>query len=219
MPFRFRRLGLFVVLAAIAGCGTARPVVTGTGVESSETRELPAFTSVELYGVGSTTVTSGAKRQLTIRADDNMLTWVKSSVADGTLRIGVGDGDYVWHTGFPRIALSGSAATSYELSGQTTLVIEDVDADSLTIKANGQCAVTIRGRVKSLHIELQGQSQCDLTGATVTSLQGSLNGQCDLSYSGEVQADVKANPDSTVRQVEAPPASESSGAGEAGASN
>jgi hypothetical protein len=176
--------------------------VTGSGVPSTEQREISKFTKVELYGVGTLTVIAGEPTKLTIEADDNMLQYVKSSIGAETLRVGVGAGTYTWNTGYPRITLQGGTAKKYDLRGPTQLVMNSADLDSLDLKLDGQCNVTLTGTINDLSIDVSGQCLIDAANATIKSIAGEMNGQSTIVCRDAADVKVKTNKDSVIKRVD-----------------
>ncbi|MCA9062375.1 MAG: DUF2807 domain-containing protein [Planctomycetaceae bacterium] len=197
------RLFAIVSCAFLSGClDSPSPNATGSGVSSSEQRTIPRVNEVELYGVGALTVDSGGEPNLTIEADDNMLQYVESSVDGETLRVGVGNGTYVWNTGYPRISLEGVNASSYELSGQTQLVLNEVELESLSLSLDGQCTVSVNGNIRTLTIDVAGQCSIDASNASIESIIGNLSGQSTLICGETTDVKVEKNKDSVIQRVE-----------------
>lgn len=198
-----RYLVVILSSAFLAGCtGSLNPNVTGSGVSASEQRTISKFTTVELYGVGTLTVNPSEHLGLRIEADDNMLQFVKSSVDAETLSVGVGAGTYTWNTGYPRIILQGGNAKKYDLRGQTQLVLNNAELDSLNIKLDGQCNVTLGGTVNHLDIEVSGQCSIDATNASIKSITGELNGQSTIVCRDAADVKVKKNKDSVITKAD-----------------
>jgi hypothetical protein len=176
--------------------------VTGSGVASSESRTISRVNAVELYGVGTLTVDSGGEPKLTIEADDNMLQYVKSSIDGETLRVGVGPGTYVWNTGYPRISMEGGSASAYELRGQTQLILTQAELESLTLSLDGQCSVSVTGKIRHLAIDVSGQSSIDASNALIDSITGNMNGQSTLLCGATADVKVETNKDSVITKIE-----------------
>ena len=192
-----------VSVVLLIGCAdSTNPNVTGSGVASSEKRTISRVSAVELYGVGTLTVDSGGEPMLTIEADDNMLQYVKSSVDGETLRVGVGAGTYVWNTGYPRISMEGGSASAYELRGQTQLVLTQAELDSLTLSLDGQCSVSLTGKISQLAIEVSGQCSINASNASIDSITGNVSGQSTLICGETTDVKVKTNKDSFIKKVE-----------------
>lgn len=201
MMHRSLQWNLLLSLTLVTGCmDSLNPTVTGSGVSRAEQREISKFTSVELFGVGTLTVNPGKAGWLKVEADDNMLQYVQSSVNGETLRIGVGSGTYTWNTGYPRFELQESTATRYELQGQTQLILNSAEMDTLKLKLDGQCSVTLNGTIDQLKIDVSGQCVIDAANASIKEISGDLNGQSTVICHAYSEVNVKKNSDSVIKK-------------------
>lgn len=198
------KFAVLLVVALSVGCGMeSSPNVKGSGIAASVTRVVEDFSQVELYGVGELRVLPGDKLELVIEADDNMLENVQSTVTQGTLRLGVGSGTYVWNTGYPRMQLETMRAKSYKLDGQTGLKLEEANMDSLNLATSGQNTIYLSGVVGELTLELNGQVSLDASNAEIGKITGSIDGQCFVKLKKGVDLQATVNADSTIETVEA----------------
>jgi hypothetical protein len=82
-----------LVITVIAATAMHRDVAAsnahlGSGVARSESRRLPAFTSLELAGSNVVAVHVGSSQSVVVHADDNLLGRLTTTVHDGRLSIG-----------------------------------------------------------------------------------------------------------------------------------
>src|SRR4051794_13197069 len=59
----------------------------GSGVAATQTRALPAFSSIDLAGSNRVTIHAGARQSVVVRGDDNLLARVTTDVRGGRLAI------------------------------------------------------------------------------------------------------------------------------------
>ena len=126
------------LLAAAAACAIALPATAarnktlkGSGKIVTETRDVGSFHAVEAGSIAHVLVGDYPAGRVTVKTDDNLLVHVQTSVAEGTLRIGLADVTvqnaeltvYVPAAGITRLDAKGIAAFSLEtpLAGITGL--------------------------------------------------------------------------------------------------
>ena len=127
-----------LLLAAAAACAIALPATAarnktlkGSGRIVTETRDVGSFHAVEAGSIAHVLVGDYPAGRVTVKTDDNLLVHVQTSVAEGTLRIGLADVTvqnaeltvYVPAAGITRLDAKGIAAFSLEtpLTGITGL--------------------------------------------------------------------------------------------------
>ena len=127
-----------LLLAAAAACAIALPATAarnktlkGSGRIVTETRDVGSFHAVEAGSIAHVLVGDYPAGRVTVKTDDNLLVHVQTSVAEGTLRIGLADATvqnaeltvYVPAAGITRLNAKGIAAFSLEtpLTGITGL--------------------------------------------------------------------------------------------------
>ena len=127
-----------LLLAAAAACAIALPATAarnktlkGSGKIVTETRDVGSFHAVEAGSIAHVLVGDYPAGRVTVKTDDNLLVHVQTSVAEGTLRIGLADVTvqnaeltvYVPAAGITRLDAKGIAAFSLEtpLAGITGL--------------------------------------------------------------------------------------------------
>lgn len=87
-----------LLLAAAAACAIALPATAarnktlkGSGKIVTETRDVGSFHAVEAGSIAHVLVGDYPAGRVTVKTDDNLLVHVQTSVAEGTLRIGLAD--------------------------------------------------------------------------------------------------------------------------------
>ena len=197
---------LMLPMAFFSGCGAFdAPTVVGSGVIKTETRTVADCSEIELYGIGELTIRIGDQPSLTVTADDNMLEYVLSEASGNRLRIGVGSGNYTW-TGFPKMELTVSSLDLIKLSGQTQAIALELDNSSLNVEADGQCTITLGGKIEHLTIDISGQSICSAAGIEGASASIAASGQCSVVLAGkigELAIDIDGQSNCDASQLEA----------------
>jgi hypothetical protein len=200
---------LFLILLAgfiTTACTISIPsanVITGSGVQASETRDVSGFSEVELAGFGDVDILFGDAESVVVETDDNLLPYVLTEVRSGTLVIRTKDNanlitDLGIHITITMISLDG-----FSLSGSGNVAIDGVQTDKLDLSIPGSGNITATGNAKTLKIKLNGSGNIlckglvaeDVT-ATISgsgnievyanqSLEASIRGSGMISYAGD----------------------------------
>jgi hypothetical protein len=172
MMYRFSVLIPLATTLLLASCSW----VGGSGVVVNETRPVSNFNRIELNGVGELTIVQGEAESLTIEAESNIVRRIKTDVQGSTLTIEFSEGllGKVIPTEPIRyqlsvkditgLALSGAGriyssrlATSeleIDVSGVGDVIIDDLQAGSLSVNLNGAGTIDLAGSVSDQDVEL-----------------------------------------------------------------
>ena len=199
----------------LAGCelqiGPA-DVVQGSGNVKTESREVQGFDRVEVAGVGSLTITQGATEALTIQAEDNLLTKLRSTVENGTLRLAPRPGTQVSPTkpirydlkvrqlraislsGAPDVTAASLNGDQLDLdeSGAGRINLTHITASALTVHISGAGAVTVSGQAAQQTVSISGAgrySAPDLASQRAT-IDISGAGNCAVRVSDHLSASI-----------------------------
>lgn len=152
----------------------ALTMVRGSGVPAAETRDLPAFTKVELSGSNTVAVRVGRPQSVTVRADDNLLSLVTTAVRAGTLRIGERAGYSA--EGPMSVTVAVPAMTAVTLSGSGTLTVRGVRGPSLTVDLPGSGTVRAVGKVGLVTATLAGSGNLELQNLVARAANARIDG-------------------------------------------
>jgi hypothetical protein len=132
----------------------------GSGKVAAQTRDVPAFSRVDLAGSNRVTVRAGETQSVVVRGDDNLLGHVTTSVRGGTLMIDpVGDS----RTKAPmRVEVGVPSLEALTLSGSGILVAENVHGRRLTVALPGSGVMHVSGSVTQLAVTLAGSGDAQL---------------------------------------------------------
>jgi hypothetical protein len=148
-----------VLVLPLAGCVTVvggGSGVTGSGVIKDEERPVAGFSAVTLVGVGKVTLKQTGREALTVRAEDNLLTYLESRVAGSTLTLKVADGVTLRPTRPIEFIIEVKALGGLSLSGSGSIEAAGLDGKKLTVSVLGAGDVTLAGRVEDLGVTLSG---------------------------------------------------------------
>jgi hypothetical protein len=154
-PPRFTVAALSLTALLAAGCGTR-----GSGVASTETREVEPFTSIEFSGALDLLVHVGAHEQkLVLSGDDNILPEIRTRVR--------GDKLVVEHEGWLRpdvpllVEVWVPALTGVEASGASDIEVEGLHGGQFELDLSGATDAELRGKVDRLDADISGAGDLD----------------------------------------------------------
>lgn len=196
-------LGLIAVSIAFAahreGPTTGTGETAGSGVGGVEVRHLEPFSKIDLAGANLVSIGVGAPQLVMVRGDDNLLTRVTTTVADGTLVV---DNRGTFQTKAPMsVAVAVPRLTEVMLSGSGTITVADVDDQTFTAELSGSGTIEATGWVDRISATLSGTgtlrlnviarhatAELDGTGTIFLhaseSLDATITGTGDIRYSG-----------------------------------
>ncbi|MFI5278118.1 MAG: head GIN domain-containing protein [Ktedonobacterales bacterium] len=145
-------LAMSVTGCGIVGLGTTK----GSGSVKAESRAVSGFTRVRLSGAGILNIAQTGTESLTISAEDNLLPVLTSDVSDGTLTLGVKQGQSISPTKPITYTLTVKQLTAFDLSGAASINAVNIKTDTLTISCSGAGAMTITGSAQSQSVTISG---------------------------------------------------------------
>ena len=192
--------------------GSAR--VTGSGKLASETRPASDFQAISVRGPVNLVVRQGAREAVELRADDNVLPLIETTVEAGsrgrTLVIGVRKGQSIRISSdivatvdvvsLKAIASSGSGDVKVEalktpslvlaLSGSADAALASLQADELSISISGSGDVKGAGSVGRLKVSVAGSGDVRLAGLRADDVTVSIAGSGDADVTAQKTLDV-----------------------------
>lgn len=154
-------LGAIGVALALRGGLRSGSVIQGSGVEATQTRAVPSFTSVNLAGGNKVSVVVGAPRSVVVNADTNLISHVTTRVVAGTLIIGE-TGSFTSHAPM-NVDVSVPSLTALNLSGDGQISITGISAPQLTVTIPGSGLLSASGTVTRLDVTLSGDGMAELS--------------------------------------------------------
>jgi len=197
-------LGLLLAAAAAgfaSGDNENSGWISGSGHLRTESRDVPAFTSIELEGSGNLTIRQGSSRAVMVETVDNVLPVVKTEVVGNVLHLGFNPGTQVsrmtrleFTVAAPRltgitVSGSGNARTtaplrsdslSLDIAGSGSITC-DADVESLQATVGGSGDITARGRADRLGITINGSGGIHARGLSSVFADVRVNGSGDAS--------------------------------------
>ena len=177
IPSPFRPVGTLVLAALLAlpaGFANAQPWsgerIIGSGVTTTETRDVSGFNSVALDVPAKLKLHQGEREGLSITGDDNIIPLVETVVENGTLKI--------------RWAGKGNYATSYKT---LEIAVDARDVDGLILSGSGQIHAE-RLKTGSLRTTIEGSGAISFDALDADSVHATIHGNGHLSAAGRADS-------------------------------
>lgn len=191
-----KKLGLTVFIFALAvglafstncssGGFTNISGVQGSGTSKTETRNISGFKKVNAGGAINIEIVVQKNFSVTVEADDNLLTNIKTETSGDTLKIY--SEDRISPKTRINVKISMPTVEGLDVSGASSGSITGVNADSLDLKASGASKIKIDGTAKQLNADASGASTIDAENLKVD--------DADVEASGASKAVVSATND------------------------
>lgn len=185
----FRRSLLLVSFALVLpACKKKDSAVRGSGVGSTKSRTVGAFTALKVTGGLDFVVSVGKNAPLEITGDDNLLAHVTSKLEGSTLLLGI---DTKLRVKQPLRVRVGTERLERFMAGPGTRgSVEGVKSDVFDLEATGGAKVTVSGSSRALKVESRGPTRLDLSGfsAQQVTVGTSDVSSVDLGYLEELDA-------------------------------
>lgn len=209
--FTSKRLMLVItaslLVIALTACDTvtSTPPIEGSGNAVTEQRPVTEFTAIHISGQGVVNITQGEPHALEVTADDNLQEILTSTVAGGTLTLGMK----------PNTSINAVTPIVYEItvpslreirvSGSANVNLDGFEGDTLSINMPGSGTVSAADlRVTDLGVEVGGSGGVVVSGSADSlrvnySGSGSFNGEdfavpdAVVDISGSANATVNAS--------------------------
>lgn len=198
-----------ILFAAAVACAIAVPAtaaryktVKGSGNIVTETRNVGAFHAVEVGSIARVLVGDYPAGEVSVKADDNILAYVKIAVDNGKLSIGMTDVSV--QNAELTVCVPASGVTQLETRGVASLSIETPLAGVTFVKAGGASKIAATNPLKGNDAEIESSSTARIA---VESLSGTVariaaGGASKICLNGELTGrDVSILSSSTSRIV------------------
>lgn len=156
-------LGAFALTACDVHPGPTQ-AIQGSGTARTETRKVQGFDRVALAGPGTLTIDQGSSEGLTITADDNVLSNLRSDVSGGTLQLGPRPNTEI-RASTIHYRLQAIRLDTISLDGAAGVEAGRLRADQFDLRADGSGSVEVVGlQVSQLKISIAGSSLVNMSG-------------------------------------------------------
>ena len=196
------RLIALTTCAAFTGCTFLLPPQTiGSGVAKSEDRSISEVTKIHLNSVGTLVLKQSDKESLTVKGDDNIVPLMRSSVANGTLTLGLADNSSVQPKTAMEYVVEVKAITSLQITGAAIAKVSALDGKTLVVNLTGACQATLQGKIDSLQLNATGASSCDAAELSCKSVTVKVTGASNVTVYAESTLDATATGACTVKYL------------------
>lgn len=179
-----------LIIFLLSSCGIC---IEGEGVEADETRELEAFSELEIDIDADVVIHIGDQPSIHISAQENLLDIIRTDARGGTLII---DADPCISSNYPIYIDITTASLSYiKLNGSADItVIDELHSDDFEMKINGSGNITTDVFTNDLKIEINGSGNVMISGSAKDA-DIVINGSGDVRAAmlQAYQADIKIN--------------------------
>ena len=163
----------------VFGSSSSTSDTEGSGVAATQTRDVPAFRSVELAGGNNIVIHVGGDRSVVVKADDNLLNRVTTKVQSGTLVIGNTSGSLTAKSPMS-VEVTVPTLTALTLAGGGNIIVDGIKAESLTVTLSGSGNVTGSGTATSLGVTLDGSGNVWFTRLAAHNVHAVLSGSGNI---------------------------------------
>jgi hypothetical protein len=177
-------LCLILTTLLLSACGFR--IVNGSGHVITETRQVKDFDKVVLAGIGNIILTQGDEESLQIEADDNLMSYLDTTVSDGTLTIEIDNEGWFVHlrpTRTIKFYLSMKDIQGVKISGSGNVTAERIDTDQLELKISGSGKITTDEVIADeITAKITGSGSIILNEVTAENVSTTISGsgECNL---------------------------------------
>lgn len=139
--------------------------------QTKQTREVSAFTGIEISGAFKVYLRMGDKSGITVVADEDVIDRVKTTVNNDILEVEVENEWWDWVKDNDEIELYVTFKTlkSMELSGATNVVSKNsLRGTAIDIEASGACKLDLDFACTNLELDFSGATKATLGGSCTT---------------------------------------------------
>jgi len=150
-------------------------ILQGSGRAATETREVAAFTGIDLAGSNELIVRVGGERRVVVHADDNLLGHITTDVQAGVLVVGNMPGS-IETKSRTYVEIDVPSVDTLALSGSGVVTVTGVEASGLAVRLPGSGLLRASGRATALDVELGGSGDAQLRELTAADVSASVSG-------------------------------------------
>jgi len=171
---------LLSVILILLFASSLQAQVRGNGVIEEQTRALSGFNAISSTGSVDVFVKQGNSYSVVVRADGNLLNYIKTEVRNNTLVISVTKN--IWHVKTMEIHITMKTLQKVELSGSGDFYSKSpFSVQNLQFVLSGSGDAKAALEAKNVHIKVRGSGDVEVSG-----IRGKLG--IDVNGSGDVEA-------------------------------
>lgn len=131
-------------------------VVEGSGVVTTETRDVSGFDEVVVFGSGDVSIDVAGTESLQLETDDNLVPLITTEVTGGRLELSVVPNTNLRPTKGIRYTITATELTAVTILGSADIEVTGLDSNSFAATINGSGNVTPHGTTGSLDVAVNG---------------------------------------------------------------
>ena len=183
-------VGIVLVLIAALLVSCTWDDISGSGVLTTENRELNAFIAVSVDGIANVNIVQGNAQNVKIMADDNIIGLVKTEIKDGILEIYLTSGHNYKNIDVS-LDIMAKALNGVANKGSGTLKVANVDSQEFYLDNMGSGNISISGASNKLSIENEGSGRISGFSFLADKCSIDIMGSGDVEISCTDELDVK----------------------------
>jgi pimeloyl-ACP methyl ester carboxylesterase len=166
------------LLARHEGFSSSTQVLHGSGIAVIQTREVASFSAVDLAGSNNVTIRAGAKQSVVVHGDDNLIRYVTTRVAAGTLVIR-DTRNYATNAAMT-VKVTVPSLRMLRLIGSGTASATHIRSSQLTVELAGSGIVRASGSATKLSVTLGGSGEAQLLGLAARDVRAAIAGSGEI---------------------------------------
>jgi Putative auto-transporter adhesin, head GIN domain len=190
------RLSLLLI-AAVAALALAGCSIGDDGPQTSQTRDVAAFTRVDNQDSVDVRLRRGERQRVRVLAGEKVIDDVHTVVRDGTLRVtfdhtGFGGDEVLVEASVPELA-------GINASGSGDIDATGIDADAFQVRSDGSADITLEGTAGVLALAVDGSGDADVAGLATREARVAATGSGDVDVRADAQLEVEVEGSGDVR--------------------
>lgn len=192
-----------IVLAVVFFGSCTSDDISGSGVPTTENRDLNAFVAVSVEGIADVNIVQGNTQSVKITADDNIIDLVKTEIKDGTLEIYLSSGHNYKNIDVS-LEIMAKGLNGVANKGTGTMKVDNVDSPEFYLNNSGSGDISLSGASNGLRIENEGSGRisgftfladtCSIETIGSGDVEISCKDELDVQIDGSAKVFYKGNP-------------------------
>ncbi len=179
--------------------------VKGNGKMTTQERNLPNFSKIDVKGKFHVLVTRRWPQKTTVTTDENLQQYVMTVVKNGVLDVMPKQGYNIQPTQTITINLAARKVDAIATKGECVIDASGLNTDKFKFASQGNCRATLAGRVDHADIDVQGNARIDAKDLIAQELGLDIKGATEASVYASKTLDVKIEGDGNVIYYGKPP--------------
>ena len=192
-------IGIAVAALLFSSCTKDYLHIDGVGKITTKTLELNDFNSINMLGVDDVIISYGAEQKVTVTGHPNIISRIKTKVANKTWNIELEDGNYgnyelTYYLTLPVIEKITSEGTG------DVVITDFISQDNISVNLIG--TGNFNGfpmTVKNCNVDISGTSNCEIS--VETSLDATIIGSGSVYYKGNPSINTNISGSGSVIQM------------------